>query len=169
MPRLNVQSEGTTVSERRTLNFIAGEGIVLTITDDEVGNQVDIQIDVGGTVQTTQVPSTSGGLDTYHVVSAASTNADVVKASAGQLFGYYIYNANASARKVAFHDSASTPTAGASVAWSVVLPGGSAANVEWANGVEFDNGIAITTVTEVADSGTTAVGAGDLDINLFYK
>jgi len=69
-------------------------------------------------------PRTSGGLTTYHLVSAASTNATVVKNSAGQLFGWYIYNSNAAARKVTFHNASSTPTAGASVFFSLVIPAG---------------------------------------------
>jgi hypothetical protein len=114
-------------------------------------------------------PHTTGGSTVYHLISAGTTNATVVKASAGQLYGYYIYNANASARKIAFHDTASAPTAGASVYMSFVLPAASAANVAFPNGVTFATGIAFTTVTEVADAGTTAVASGDLAINLFYK
>ena len=107
-------------------------------------------------------------LSTYHLVSAASTNAAVVKASAGKLYGWFITNTNASARKLAFHNTASTPTAGASVFFSLLLPGGGAANVLTGDPIVFSTGIAITTVTEAADNGTTAVAAGDLIINLFY-
>jgi hypothetical protein len=101
-------------------------------------------------------------------VSAASTNAASVKASAGQLFGWYIYNANAAARKVVFHNTAGTPTAGASVFFSVTIPGGSAANVEFTNGIAFSTGIGITTVTGLADSDATAVALNDFLVNLFY-
>lgn len=114
-------------------------------------------------------PTTAGGLTTYHLVSAGSTNATNIKASAGQLYGWYIYNSNAAARKVAFHNTAGTPTAGASVYFSVMLPPGSAANVFSETGMAFSTGIAITTVTEIADSGNTAVAANDLIINLWYN
>ena len=115
------------------------------------------------------VPKTSGGLSTSHTVSAASTNATVVKNSAGQLFGWYIYNSNAAARKVAFHNTTSTPTAGSSVFFSIVIPPTSAANVEFANGIAFSSGIAFTMVTGLADSDSTGVAANDLVANLFYK
>lgn len=115
------------------------------------------------------LPATSGGLSTYHLVSAGSTNATVVKASAGQLFGWYIQNNNASMRKVTFHNASSTPTAGASVFFTLKIPGGAAANVLGPYGIAFSTGIAITTTTDLADNGTTAVAASDLDINLFYK
>lgn len=114
------------------------------------------------------IPRTSGGLTTYHLVSAATTNATVVKASAGQLFGWFIYNNATTMRKLAFHNTASAPTAGASLFFTINLPGSSAANVFLPMGIAFSTGIAFTTVTDVTDAGTTAVGASDLTINLFY-
>lgn len=117
----------------------------------------------------TQSPATSGGLTTFHLVSAATTNATNVKASAGQLYGYYIYNSNASARKVAFHNTSGTPTAGASVFFSIVIPPTAGANVSFASGIAFSSGIGITTVTGLADNDSAAVALNDLVINLFYK
>lgn len=114
-------------------------------------------------------PQTTGGWATYHLVSAASTNATVIKASAGQVGGWFIYNSNASALKVAFHNASSTPTAGASIYFSLVIPATSGANVSFPSGIAFSTGIAITTVTELADSGSTAVASGDLLINIWYK
>lgn len=114
-------------------------------------------------------PNTSGGLTTYHLVSAGSTNATVVKNSAGQLFGWYIYNSNAAARKVAFHNASSTPTAGASIFFTLMIPPSSGANVFSDIGIPFSTGISITTVTGLADNDSAAVAANDLIINLFYK
>lgn len=113
-------------------------------------------------------PRTSGGFSTFHLVSAGSTNATNVKAAAGQLFGWYIYNSNAAARKVAFHNTAGTPTAGASVFFSLTIPPNAAANAFTETGIAFSTGIAVTTVTGLADSDATAVAANDLTINLFY-
>jgi hypothetical protein len=107
-------------------------------------------------------------LTPYHLVSAASTNATVVKASAGKLYGWKIYNNNAAMRKVAFHNAATTPTAGASILFTLNIPGLGAANVLGENPINFTTGIAFTTVTDNTDAGTTAVAAGDLTINLFY-
>jgi hypothetical protein len=110
------------------------------------------------------------GRQTFHLVSANSTNATVIKAAAGQVYGWFIYNANASARKVAFHNLATTPTAGAAIFFTLMIPGLSGANVfDSGKGVAFSAGIAISTVTELADAGTTAVAAGDLNINIFYE
>jgi hypothetical protein len=114
-------------------------------------------------------PQTANGLSIFHLVSAATTNATNIKASAGQVYGWYVYNSNAAARKLVFHNTAGTPTAGASVIFAIVIPPSSAANVEFTMGLAFATGIAITTVTDLTDAGATAVGASDLIINVFYK
>ena len=107
-------------------------------------------------------------LTTYHLVSAATTNATVVKGSPGKLYGWYISNNNASARKVAFHNAASTPTAGAAIFFTLLIPGSGGANVLTGDPINFPTGIAITTVTGLADNDATAVALNDLNINLFY-
>jgi hypothetical protein len=159
-------------------NGASGTGVQrVTIASDSTGivNQGGTwTVQPGNTANTTpwlvtQSPATSGGLTTYHLVSAASTNATNIKASAGQLYCYSIFNTNASMRKVAFHNTAGAPTAGASVFFSLPIPGSGGANVCSDSGIPFSSGIAITTVTGAADSDNTAVGANDLIINLFYK
>lgn len=117
----------------------------------------------------TVAASATGGDTVYHLVSAASTNPVNIKASAGKVTGWYIYNSNASPRKVAFHNTAGTPTAGTSVYYSLVIPGSSGANVSFPSGLNFSTGIAITTVTGLTDADATAVAASDLIINIFYK
>jgi hypothetical protein len=114
-------------------------------------------------------PQTANGLSTFHLVSAGSTNATNLKASAGQVYGWFIYNSNAAARKVVFHNTAGTPTAGASVFFALMIPATSAANSPMDMGLAFSTGIAITTVTDLTDAGATAVAANDLIINIFYK
>jgi len=118
--------------------------------------------------QATPTTATSGGPTTYHLVSAATTNLTNIKASAAQLYGWYIYNSNAAARKVAFHDSASTPTAGAAIYFSLVIPATSGANVFLPHGIPFASGLGISTVTGLADNDTAAVAANDLIINLWF-
>jgi len=107
-------------------------------------------------------------LSTFHLVSAGSTNATSVKASAGKLYGWWITNTNAAARKLAFHNTAGTPTAGASLLFSLLVPGLGAANVLTGDPINFTTGIGITTTTGSADADAVAVASGDLVINLFY-
>jgi hypothetical protein len=117
----------------------------------------------------TQSPATTGGLTVFHLASAASTNATNVKASAGQLYGYMVSNTSAAYTYLCFHNTAGTPTAGASIFFKIGIPSGGAANVHWNSGIAFGTGIAITTVVNPADSDATAVAANDQVINLFYK
>lgn len=118
---------------------------------------------------TTNIPATSGGETIFHLISAATTNATNVKASAGQLYGWSIFNTNAAVRYVKLHNTAGTPTAGTGVVYTIAVPATGGTNFSVTNGIAFSTGIGITTVTDTADAGTTAVGASDLVINLHYK
>jgi len=111
----------------------------------------------------------TGGATMWHTASTASTNATNIKSTPGKVTGWYIYNSNGTARKVAFHDTAGTPTAGAGVYFSIVIPALSAANCPFPAGIDFSAGIAITTTTGLADSDDTAVALNDLIINILYK
>lgn len=119
----------------------------------------------------TDRPSTTGGLTRFHLVGAASTNATNIKASAGQVYSITAFNLNASPRYLKFHNTAGTPTAGTAVTDSFLIPGNTAGagmviNID--KGIAFSTGIAITTVTEMADSGTTAIAANEMLINIYY-
>ena len=122
-------------------------------------------------VPVTVQSSATGGDTTFHLVSAATTNATNIKASAGVVTGWYIYNSNGAARKVAFYNTAGTPTAGSltGLLFTLVIPALSAANVSLPSGITFSAGIGITTVTGIADTDANAVILNDLNINIFYK
>jgi hypothetical protein len=133
------------------------------------GDYVPVGVNEVGAQWVSVTPSANGGCSTFTLVSAATTNATNIKAGAGNVYGWYIYNSNAAARKIAFHNTAGTPTAGASVAFSIVIPPTSAANVFSENGIQFSTGIAITTVTGLAANDNAAVALNDLVIAIFYK
>jgi len=123
-----------------------------------------------GTMTVTVVSGATGGDSTFHLVSAATTNATNIKASAGKVTGWYIYNSNASARKVNFYNASTTPVLGTTTLHSaIVIPGLAAANVSFPDGIDFGTGIGIATVTELTDAGNTAVALNDLIINIYYK
>jgi len=126
-------------------------------------------VNTSGGLSITSVPHTSGGLSTFHLVSAGSTNLTSIKRSAGQVYGWFIFNAALSTRKVAFHNTNIAPAAGSNVFFSLVIPASSGANVNFDAGIPFTSGIAISTVTGIADSDVAAVTANDLVINIFYK
>jgi hypothetical protein len=115
------------------------------------------------------VPVTSGGCSINHLISAATTNATNVKASAGQVYGWTIFNTNAAIRYVKLHNTAGAPTAGTGVVYTIGVPATGGNNITLPTGLAFSTGIAFTTVTGVADADTVAVGASDLAIDIHFK
>ena len=46
MPKITLQKDGVTVSEKRTVNFVQGTGVPITATED--ADQANIQFDQSG-------------------------------------------------------------------------------------------------------------------------
>lgn len=120
----------------------------------------------------TDTPATSGGLSKFHLVGAASDNATNVKASAGQVYSITAFNIAATPRYLKFHNTAGTPTAGTAITDTFLIPGnasgaGLVLNVD--KGIAFGTGIGISIVTGIADNSTTAIGASEVVINIYYK
>lgn len=114
----------------------------------------------------TQSPATTGGLS---IASGTIGNAATsIKGSAGQVYGWYIYNSNASVAYVQFYNVASgsvTPgTTGPT--FSIGIPATSGANVHFNSGIAF--GTAITIAITTTRSGGTSPGS-TVDYNVFYK
>lgn len=124
-------------------------------------------------VITTPQPHTTGGLTPHKAISAASTNATGLKASAGQVYGIQVFNLNAAARYLKLYNKASAPTVGTDTPVKVIMiPGntaGAGAVSNWAYGVTFDTGIAYALTTGIADSDTGAVAANEIVVNIDYK
>lgn len=119
-------------------------------------------------------PSITGGWLTNQVISAATTNATSVKASSGQVGGWYLSNINAAARYLKLYDLAVAPTVGTSTAkMTIAIPGGGAAgagaNIEFTQGIAFTTGVALALTTGVANTDTGAVAANEIVVNLMYR
>ena len=106
----------------------------------------------------------------YKLISAATTNATSVSATANTLlYGYYISNTNAAVRYVKFYNKASAPTVGTDTpVLTLAIPASGAANVSFPAGVNFTTGLAFATTTGAADSDTAAVAATEVIVNLAY-
>ena len=107
----------------------------------------------------------------YHLISASGTNEKSVKSGASLVHGWFIYNNASTVRKVAFYNSATAVTAGttgATLLFALTIPPQAGANAFFPTGISFPLGIAITTVTGIADSNPTGVNPDDLNINIFY-
>ena len=112
--------------------------------------------------------SATGAASGTHLVSAATTNPTVVKASAGRLLGYVLANNAATMVYVKFHNQTTTPTAGTGVVRSVGIPAGRTITFSLEGGIAFSTGIGLTTVTGAADANNTAVALNDIVGDVFF-
>jgi hypothetical protein len=131
-------------------------------------------VNTSGGANVTPIPHTAGGLSISRVISAASTNATLVKASAGQLYTITAHNINAAVRYLKLYNKASSPTVGTDTpVMTLPIPGNTAGAgfilPLGEMGVAFATGIALAITTGVADSDTGAVAANEIVINCFYK
>lgn len=106
----------------------------------------------------------------HRLLSAASTNATSVRPTRCHLGGWYLYNTNAAVRYLKLYDKASAPTVGTDTpVLTIPIPPNSGANVNFANGIHFENGLAYALTTGVADSDTAAVAANEIIVNLLHR
>lgn len=171
-----VSWSGQTVSitANSSVNVAQMNGVATTMGNGTSGTgvqRVTIASDSTGILQT--VPGTTGGCLIQRVLSAATTNATSVKASAGQVYGMYAHNINASPRFLKLYNKASSPTVGTDTpVMTLPIPGnanGAGFVLPLDNGVTFSTGIALAITGAVTDADTTAIAANDVVVNLFYK
>lgn len=108
------------------------------------------------------------------LVSAATTNATSVKASAGTLHTLVAVNTTATLKYVKFYNKASAPTVGTDTPVQTFAVPGNTAGAGVAvpiptQGLNFSTGIAFAITGAAADADTTAVGAGDVIISYGYS
>jgi hypothetical protein len=109
------------------------------------------------------------GASIYQAVAAASTNASNIKASAGRITGWSMYNNASYPVFVKFHNTASTPTAGSGVVYTIGIPPGKDANFDDDDGLNFATGIGISIVQGIALADTTALAASDCVVCIHFK
>ena len=119
-------------------------------------------------------PAVSGGLSKFHLVGAATTNLTNIKASAGMVYGITAFNVATTPIYLKFHNTAGSPTAGSGVTDTYLVPSQGTANgaglvINFDKGIAFGTGIAISTVTGIADADTAAIAASSLVLNVYYK
>ncbi len=133
-------------------------------------NNTDDQLSIG--------TGTTNGATPYHLLSAGSNNATVIKASAGKTYSYHLANYNTTYPVyVKFYDKATTPTpASDTVKFAFTLPAAASSILPTVVtlsgtdvGIQFTAGIAFAIVKGVGDTDNTSVLANDASINLTYS
>ena len=106
----------------------------------------------------------------FRLVSLATTNLQQVKGYSANLKGGLIINTNAAARFVKLYESTDAPTVGTTApALTIEIPASSQLPLAWPDGINFSKTMWMATTVNVADSDATAVGAGDLYVQLFVE
>jgi hypothetical protein len=180
---VNIQDGGNsiTVDGTVTANLAAGTNNigdvdVLTLPSLPAGTNnigdVDVLSIAAGTNTIGAVnvkPTTSGGLTIFRSIDLDETEEEI-KATAGQLYGWFIFNAAASTHYVKFYNAtAATVVVGTTTpVLTIPVPAGSAANVEFANGIAFGTAITAAATTGIADADTGAPAANAVTLNAFY-
>ena len=115
------------------------------------------------------VPRTSGGYTIFRSIDLDETEEEI-KATAGQVFGWYIYNNAATTHYVKFYNAtAANVTVGTTTpVMTLPVPAGSAANVSNPAGIAFSTAITAAATTGVADNDTGAPAANAVVVNVFY-
>ena len=133
-------------------------------TEPIPGAQVSATQPVSGTVTITNPTGT-----TYNVVTAASTNSAVVKATAGMLYEITISNPTATAAYVKLYNKASAPTVGTDVpVFTQAVGAGSTVALNFGQvGKRFATGIGIA-CTAAAAASDTGVSVAGIQINATY-
>lgn len=101
--------------------------------------------------------------------SAATTNATLVKGSAGTIGSIDIFNAGASACYLRLYNKATAPTVGTDIAHrTYAIPSNGHVKLEWPFGAYFPTGIgyAITRLPAYLDTG--AIGANEVQMSIQY-
>jgi len=116
-------------------------------------------------------PETSGGYTTpFRSVDLDETEEEV-KASAGQVYGYYFWNNATSARWIKWYNAttANTTVGTTSPYLTMMAPASSAGHVSFPHGIPFSTAITVAATTGVLDSDTGAPSANDVGVNVFFK
>jgi len=114
-----------------------------------------------------------GGYTPGKLVSAASTNATVIKAGPGTIGYLAVSSVNAAARYLKLYDKATAPTVGTDTPiHTFIIPGntaGAGSNVPVPDeGIRFTAGISFALTTGIQDSDTGAVAANEIVVNYGY-
>ena len=134
------------------------------------GDYEPFAVNASGAVWVTQTPTTTGGLSTFRSIDIDETEEEI-KATAGQVFGWYLTNLATTRRYIKFYNAtAASVTVGSTTPFlTIPLDAGQSANVEFTNGIAFSTAISVAATNLLADNDATAPGANEVVGNIFYK
>lgn len=155
---------GVNVNASNQMSVSVDNSPVLGAGSALVGKVGIDQTTPGTTNAVVDTPVTSGGL--LIVTGSVGATATAIKASAGQLYGYHLFNTTAAVAYVQiFNVAAASVTLNTTVpTFSIGIPASGGVTVNWDKGIAFSTAISYAcTTTRTGLTGATC------DVNFFYK
>jgi hypothetical protein len=137
----------------------------------QAGQSIPVSVVNGGGVAAPSIQASASiaGLGASKLLSAATTNPTLLKASAGRMYGYQLANLTAAWKFVRFYNKATAPTVGTDAPLFVVaIPPNGMTDIFFTVPVTFAAGIGYSITGAVADLDATAVAAGDVQGTVYW-
>lgn len=153
--------------------FVKIKEFISSLKDKSINSLTDAQLRATA-LPISPRPNTTGanGTTPYKLISLATTNANVVKNTGGNLYSIVAIGLTSTVRFLKFYNKATAPTVGTDVpVMTIPVPAntqGAGISIPFSMGVNFPLGIAIAITAGSADSDVAVIGAGDVLINLTY-
>ena len=121
----------------------------------------------------TSTPEVVNSNNTWRLVSAGTTNSNLVNGSGTRLNGFLAINTSGSSKYLKFYDKATAPTVGTDTPKiTILIPANTLSPVYLPfgdiRGVWFSNGLGIGITGAVGDSDSTNISAGDIYLTVIY-
>ena len=119
-------------------------------------------------------PNTTGsnGTTPYKLISLATTNANVVKPSGGNLYSIVAIGLSSTVKYLKLYNKATLPTVGTDIpVMTIPIPAntqGAGISIPFSMGVNFPLGISIAITAGSADNDSVAILANEVLVNLTY-
>ena len=124
---------------------------------------------ISGTPAVYLQAGTTQGATQHFLISAATTNATLIKSSAGQIFGLVLSNSGAPAVFVKFYNKSTAPVPGTDVpVMTILVPAGVTVTHNVSGGFKFATGIGMAITGAMANADTTAVTANTITTGVQY-
>lgn len=140
-------------------NALASSALPVNVTGGSVGM-------LNGTIAAN---SSVNGTTPYKVLSAASTNAVLIKSTAARVYGYQLANTSTSWRYVKFFNLTTAPVPGTStVFYTIPLAPSTNTDLYMVIPTSHGTGLGIAITAGSADNDTAVIGANDVVGTIYY-
>lgn len=164
------------------MSITSGSGTTIYTDDTASGHVQVMKLAISTNGDATLIPATSdgiavllrtettGGCSTFRSLDLDETEEEV-KASAGQLYGFWFNNTNASARYLKLYNATAASTTVGTTTPQITfrLPGDGDGWISMPHPIAFSTAICAAATTGLADNDTGAPSANDVLVNIFYK